>query len=115
MWGQIFAGKISTETGKTTGQNAAYGKHRRVGKHTEPSGKQTGSHKLSGIVGEGTEDTGEYRKPAAQKTVQKPHDKKAQYAAAQTVDKAHGLTGTEGGQKNTHQENEKSFSRCEII
>ena len=115
MRGQIFAGKIGAETGKAAGQNAAYDKHRRIGKHTESSGKQTGSHKLSGIVGEGTEDTGEHQKPAAQKTVQKPHDKKAQYAAAQTVDEAHGLTGTEGRQKNTHQENEKRFSRCEII
>ena len=115
MRGQIFAGKISTETGKAAGQNTAYDKHRRIGKHTEPSGKQAGSHKLSGIVGEGAEDTDEHRKSAAQKTVQKPHDKKTQYATAQTVDKAHGLTGTEGRQKNTHQENEKSFSRGEII
>ena len=77
MRGQIFAGKIGAETGKTAGQNTAYDKHRRIGKHTEPSGKQAGNHKLSGIVGEGAEDTGEHQKPAAQKTVQKPHDKKA--------------------------------------
>ena len=77
MRGQIFAGRIGAETGKTAGRNTAYDKHRRIGKHTESSGKQAGSHKLSGIVGEGAEDTGEHQKPAAQKTVQKPHDKKA--------------------------------------
>ena len=77
MRGQIFAGKIGADTGKTAGQNTAYDKYRRIGKHTEPSGKQAGSHKLSGIVGEGAEDTGENQKTAAQKTVQKPHDKEA--------------------------------------
>ena len=50
MRGQIFAGKIGAETGKAAGQNAAYDKHRRIGKHTESSGKQTARKTVSVVI-----------------------------------------------------------------
>ena len=36
MRGQIFAGKIGAETGKTAGQNTAYDKHRRAAFASRP-------------------------------------------------------------------------------
>jgi len=87
---------VRAQTGKKTGQNAAYHKKGQVGKYACSLCDKEGNKKLSQIVREGADYTGKKNKVFLQKLVCKVHCQKTAQPSHQTVEQTERLPEEKG-------------------